>query len=150
MRNGLAWIDWRLNGHLSQLIETERLEGGLGECVMMPTQGRLQADMLILYGLGRRQDWNPKTAESVFRRWITKLNALQCDKWLLSFSGLSNDFLVWRHAVRAFVNLLVHSEPAVCRHLLLAESDEWVLEAKKRRMDFGSEVTLHYDLSGME
>lgn len=156
LRRSMGLVDWRLNNRLSHLIEQSRLHGELGECLFLPTQGRLRAETLIVYGLGKSERWDPNAAETIFLPWIEKLEALKQKQWLLSLSGLTADFLAWRQGVRAFVNMLVHRAhslshealrtQAVCRHLFLAERDDWVLETKKRRMDFGESVTLQYDL----
>ncbi len=147
LREAMGVVDWRLNGRLSQFIEEERVEGEMGEALFVPTNGRIRADTLILYGLGERAKWDPKKAESNFIPWIEKLVHLNKERWLVSLSGLTDDFLSWRHAVRSFVHVAVASEKPACRHLFMSERDDWVLEAKKRHMDFGSEVKLNFDLS---
>ncbi len=148
LRDTPALVDWRFNGDLSHLIEVDRLEGVQGETLMVPTQGRIMAEQLVLFGLGKREAWDPNHAEHIILNWIDKLEGLKKTKWLLSFSGLTDDFRVWRHTVRSFVNALAFRSRPMCRHLYLAESDKWVLEAKKRHMDFGEQVSLHFDLSG--
>lgn len=152
-------VDWRLNGKLSHMMEKDRIEGHAGESLMIPTQGRLNSETLVLYGLGKRNDWDPIQAESTFIPWVEKLTRLGQERWLLSFSDLTDDLLAWRNGVRAFINAIVyrkhrlrddgsgHGYPG-CRHLMLAEDAKRVLEAKKRHMDFGENVILDFDLKG--
>ena len=141
----LALVDWRLNGRLSQLIDSGRVHGSFGETVFVPTQGRLESPTLILYGLGESRRWDINRAESAFFPWIEKLASLKQDPWLLSFAALSDDFLSWRHCVRVFIHSLVHRSKPVCSHLYLVESPECIQETRKRRMDFGETVQVEYN-----
>lgn len=47
-----AWLDWRLYGAISELIQREVFSGKLGEKCMMPTYGKFKFDRLILLGGG--------------------------------------------------------------------------------------------------
>lgn len=142
-----ALVDWRLNGRISHLLEQNKMSGEPGDSLLMPTGGRIQASTLLLYGFGSWASWSPDSAEGLFTSWIEKLQKLNFDYWLLSFSELADDFLSWRHCMRSFVNLLAHDPHSYRRKLFLSENPKWVLEAKRRNMDFGVEVQLAFDLA---
>ncbi len=147
LRHQAALVDWRLNGKVSQLIEEERLQGKLGESLLMPTKGRLQASALFLYGLGSFGDWDPNAAENIFTQWTSKLSKLNLEQWLLSLTPLATDFLSWRHCLRSFVSHLAQASPSGRCTLVFSEHSPWVMEAKKRNMDFGADVQLTFDLA---
>jgi len=147
LRQAAGLVDWRLNGRISHLIENERLQGTLGDSLIMPTQGRLHADIILFFGLGPRSCWRSSQAESQFAIWIDKLKRLKRDSWLLSFGGLTSDFLEWRQYIRIFIHHVASRPDIACRRLTLAEPASWVLETKKREMDFGGLVKVSYDLA---
>ncbi len=146
LRETMGLADWRMNGRLSRLIEENKVNGAFGETVFIPTQGRLSAETLILYGLGDSRRWDPNRAESAFMPWIERLESLNHPVWLASFSALSHDFLMWRQCVRIFVNSLAYRSKPMCQELYLVETLDCIQETKKRRMDFGEIVELDYDL----
>lgn len=140
-------VDWRLNGRVSALVEQHKLVGASGECLIMPTEGRLKADALMFYGLGPSAIWQSSRAEAHFLPWIEKLQGLKQDTWLLSLNSLSNDFLVWRQYLRIFVHAVAHRSRSSCRRIFISAPDDWVLEVKKRQMDLGEGIDLSFDLS---
>jgi hypothetical protein len=50
----LGLLDWRLCGRVSRLLEAGTITGHDGEKVLFPTQGRVSAPRLFLYGWGAR------------------------------------------------------------------------------------------------
>ncbi|HEY1101608.1 MAG TPA: hypothetical protein VGF99_21900 [Myxococcota bacterium] len=48
----LGFIDWRLCGRVSTMVERGAITGVDGEKVLFPTQGRLKVPRLFLYGWG--------------------------------------------------------------------------------------------------
>jgi len=145
LKRTLSLVDWRMNGRLSDLMGTDRVQGTFGETVFVPTQGRIEAPTLILYGLGESRRWDINRAETAFFPWIEKLASLKQEPWLVSFEALADDFLSWRHCVRVFIHSLVHRSKPVCSHLYLVETPECIGETRKRRMDFGEMVSVEYE-----
>lgn len=45
-------VDWRLSGRLARLLKSGRFGGLPGEALLMPSQGRIGAARVFLYGLG--------------------------------------------------------------------------------------------------
>lgn len=148
LRSSTGLIDWRLNGRVSRLLEQGHLSGREGDSLLVPTEGRMMADNLLLFGMGASEDWEATPPESRFEPWIKKLAKLQHRTWLLSFSGLVDNFMSWRHCLRTFVHAMSNQADQPCRRLLLTEADPWVLEARKRNMDFGEQASLSFDLAG--
>lgn len=51
-----AYVDWRLCGRLSELIIGGKFKGKVGECVLMPTFGRIKASTLLICGAGKNDE----------------------------------------------------------------------------------------------
>ena len=52
LRGSSGWIDWRLNGRLSRLIQAKRFTGEWKETVLIPSEGRLAGPVVLFFGLG--------------------------------------------------------------------------------------------------
>ena len=52
LRGSIGWVDWRLNGRLSRLLIENRLKGEWGERMLIPSEGRISARLILLFGLG--------------------------------------------------------------------------------------------------
>jgi hypothetical protein len=52
-----GWIDWRFNGRVSRLLMGNRFTGSLKETVLIPTEGRILARMILLLGLGKKEEY---------------------------------------------------------------------------------------------
>jgi hypothetical protein len=145
LRRAAGLVDWRMNGELSRLIENKRLEGRGEESLLMPTDGRLESRSLFLFGLGPELSWESRKIDAVFSLWVQKLLGLRERTWLLSFSELADDFLTWRNCLRTFVHDVLQCADFLPDRLILSEEPAWVLEAKKRTMDFGESVHLCFE-----
>jgi hypothetical protein len=55
-------VDWRLTGALSRWRREGFSRGDVGERVLFPCRHRLEADALIVFGLGARAAWVPENA----------------------------------------------------------------------------------------
>ena len=63
LRGAAGLVDWRLCGALSASIQGGGFRGGLGERLLMPTQGRIGPERLLIYGCGPSS--RPFTAEEL-------------------------------------------------------------------------------------
>jgi len=61
----LGMIDWRLCGRLSEFLKNDVIKGDDGEQVLMPSQGRLTAPRIFLYGWGVSTAASAKAAERI-------------------------------------------------------------------------------------
>ena len=57
LRGAAGRVDWRLCGLVTELMETGKLRGKVGEATLVPSMGRLAADRVLLLGLGRRSSF---------------------------------------------------------------------------------------------
>lgn len=143
LKGATSLIDWRLNGRLSDLILGGRVGGNFAECLIMPSQGRLQAREILMFGLGRSCELNEQSFESGFSVMIDKLMRLKSGEIVVSFGDLARDFMGWRSVLRSFMNALsLKYEEDV--QVICSEDVRWINEARKRNMDFGPKVQLSY------
>lgn len=54
LRGAAGIVDWRLCGELSRALMSGGLTGQLGERLLMPTNGRIGAKRLLVFGAGAR------------------------------------------------------------------------------------------------
>ena len=57
LRGAAGRADWRLCGVVSDLVESGRLRGKVGEATLIPSMGRMAADRVLLLGLGRKSSF---------------------------------------------------------------------------------------------
>jgi hypothetical protein len=53
-----GFIDWRLNGFISQEMKQGRISGEFREKVIIPFPGRISSEILFLFGLGPLAEFN--------------------------------------------------------------------------------------------
>ncbi|MEN6375096.1 MAG: M17 family peptidase N-terminal domain-containing protein [Smithella sp.] len=53
-----GFLDWRLNGFISREIKQGRISGAFREKVLIPFPGRINTEILFLFGLGPLADCN--------------------------------------------------------------------------------------------
>jgi len=99
--NGLA--DWRYKGRLSRLIMGSHFSGRNGEKLLTNTGGYLKAQRVLMYGLGRRSDFNNinfvHAGEEIFRI----IRGIKAESVLMTLPGTStkDPYLLDRMAVMA-------------------------------------------------
>jgi len=142
LKGSTSLIDWRLNGRLSDLILQGKISGQFSESVIMPAQGRLAAQEIFIFGLGRAGDLSEKRLEDGFLLLIDKLALLKSGDVIISFGDLAKDFMGWRALLRSFMTSLTVKRDDF--QVVCAEDPRWISEAKKRNMDFGPQVNLSY------
>jgi hypothetical protein len=52
LKGSTGWVDWRLNGMLSQLLIENKLTGDWKEATLIPSRERILPKMILLLGLG--------------------------------------------------------------------------------------------------
>ncbi len=142
LKGSTSLIDWRLNGRLSDLIIQSKISGHFAESLMMPANGRLAAQDILLFGLGKATELTEKKFEEGFGVLIDKLALLKSGDFIISFGDLAKDFMSWRALLRSFMGSLSSRTNDI--QIICAEDPKWVAEAKKRNMDFGPEIHLSY------
>jgi hypothetical protein len=58
LKGSTGWVDWRLNGMLSQFLMEKRLTGDWQERTLIPSQGRVMPRMILLLGLGKVKEYS--------------------------------------------------------------------------------------------
>ena len=144
LQGSTGLIDWRLNGRVSDMILQGRLGGHFAESLIMPSQGRLASDEILLFGLGRHEAFSEREMEKGFSQLIEKLCRLKSTQCVVSFRELAKDFMGWRGVLRNFMNALAQRAKGEDIEIVCTEDPQWIHEAKRRNMDFGPEVELTY------
>ena len=85
LRGASGWIDWRLNGRLSRFIQAKRLTGEWKETILVPSEGRLVAPLILLIGLGRVREYGPLRLRELSAHLIMTLQGIQVPNICLSF-----------------------------------------------------------------
>lgn len=144
LKGSVGLIDWRLNGKVSDLILKNHITGEFADSLMMPSQGRLVAKEILLFGLGKQGQLSEERFEQIFPLLIQKVIKLKSRDLALTLGDLSKDFMGWRTLLRSFVGSLALQHGRDDYRVLCAENTKWVQEAKRRNMDFGPEVAVSY------
>jgi hypothetical protein len=58
LKGSSGWVDWRLNGMLSQFLVKGKLTGDWKERTLIPSQGRVMSRMILLFGLGEVKEYS--------------------------------------------------------------------------------------------
>jgi hypothetical protein len=125
-----AWLDWRLFGSISELINRGIFTGKLGEKCLMPTYGKFNFDRLILVGGGELFDGIsfPSTEEGL-SRWNTiadivneTISSLNVEK-----IGLSLPRFVAADQEKALLKCLQSSHLPVSTNLFMSRASKFSL-----------------------
>ncbi|MBI1910081.1 MAG: hypothetical protein HYS22_07930 [Deltaproteobacteria bacterium] len=150
LKGQVGLLDWRLNGRLSELILKGKIEGKFMEALMMPSSGRIGSPEILLFGLGLSTEATEKRLTEAFSAIIDKIQLLKGTEFVISFSDLASDFMGWRGLIRSFVTMLAMKCGEEEFRVVCSEEPRWENEARRRNMDFGPSVTLHYDEESVE
>ena len=80
LRGSSGWVDWRLNGTLSRYLIEGRLTGAWKETVLIPSQGRTLAPLILLIGLGKVKEYSTLHLREVIPHLLTTLKGLNVSK----------------------------------------------------------------------
>lgn len=137
-------LDWRVNGRLSRLIQSQRFEGDFEDVLLLPSEGRVKSNDILLIGLGPKTAFETSRISSLIEKLLKTLDQMKVKDFTICLSDLIEDPFEWRNSLRLLVSKL-HDFPQIelCR---LCEKETYVKEAKKRHMDFGLKVNVTYEL----
>lgn len=138
-----ALLDWRLNGRLSRLIIESQYQSDLKELLLMPAEGRIGSKAILVCGLGRREHFSEAVTNQYIQFILETIHKQKITDFIISFSDIITDRFEWRNSVRLFVSK-IYDYPAIER-VRLCETQELVVEAKKRHMDFGMNVEVSFE-----
>ncbi len=138
-------VDWRYNGLLSHLILTSKFRGIWGDAILIPGQGRIDAQELLWLGVGDSRDLRDSEIPNLLTMIVDRLTLKKCNAFCLSLSDLIPGMFEWRNTVRLLVSILSGREEEI--HITLVEKTPFVEDAKKRNMDFAFDVQVQYELA---
>jgi hypothetical protein len=87
MRGPSGLVDFRLCGRVSRLIASGRMQGAVGEAVLMPVRPRMFAERLIWLGAGRFAELDEARFSSLVHSALTRLSDLRIRAAALSLPG---------------------------------------------------------------
>ncbi len=144
LKGGSGWVDWRLNGKLSQLIYRSKFSGVRGEALLMPSGGRLDVREILFVGMGSRHNLKDAELPHLLAMLVEKLTLKRAPSFVLSLGDLIPGMFEWRNAARLFLSMLSGREENM--EITLVEETAFVEDAKKRHMDFAYDVTVNYEI----
>lgn len=145
LKGAAALIDWRLNTRLSALLANQKFLGLKKEMLLMPSEGRIFAEQILVVGLGKKEQFDEAGINEFIENLALCLSAKKSQGLLLSLSEIIPDRFEWRNSVR-----LLTSKLGRCQNLesiYFVEPDSCVADAKKRQMDFGPNIDVFFDSS---
>ena len=85
LRGASGWVDWRLNGRVSRLIREERITGEWKETILVPSEGRLAAPLILLVGLGKMREYRSLRLRELVPHLVMTFRGIQAPNICLSF-----------------------------------------------------------------
>jgi hypothetical protein len=67
LQGSAGYVDWRLNGQLSRLLQAGFFTGSAGDSLLLPADGRLPVGRIFAVGLGRRDALDASGLSGVLR-----------------------------------------------------------------------------------
>ena len=97
--NGLA--DWRYRGRLSSLIEEKQLTGTPGERTLMTSSRRIDANRVLLYGLGPLENFDNMIYTQTVEDLVGIAVKMKAESLAICIPGAhrNNEFLLERMAI---------------------------------------------------
>ena len=83
-------VDWRLCGPVSRCLVSGKLEGKIGEAVLLSTYARLLVPRVLLLGLGDRALFTPHDIQSVTREAVGRALELGARRLVLEPLGVDD------------------------------------------------------------
>lgn len=79
-----GWIDWRLHGMLSHFLMEDKLTGHWKERTLIPSHNKITPKLILLFGLGKTQDYSYLHVREVFPFFVETLRNLRSSTLCLS------------------------------------------------------------------
>ena len=138
----LGLVDWRTNGKLSHLVQENKFIGKAKEMVLMPSEKRFRAERLIVMGLGGKGNFEEAFVGQVIDYVFQTASQMKTSQVCLSLSKLLPSQLEWRNAVHLFVSKLF--DYPMIREIIFCEPQAVIQEAKRRHLEFGSNIEVQF------
>jgi len=80
LKGSSGWLDWRLNGSLSNLAIRKRVIGNWREMTLVVSEGRVLSPLILLVGLGRMREYSYLRLRELFPFLLDALWKLRVSK----------------------------------------------------------------------
>jgi hypothetical protein len=80
-------LDFRLAGRISRLIQQGFATGRVGEVLLVPGKPKLPFDKLLLFGVGKRKDFNDPVFRAVLDKILRTLEGLRARTAVVELPG---------------------------------------------------------------
>ncbi len=77
LRGASSRIDWRLCGHLSEMLARGAFGGAADDAILVPTQRSLRAPRTLLLGLGPREGFSPRALRAAAKSAVLRAAELR-------------------------------------------------------------------------
>ena len=92
-------VDWRSAGRLSRLMQQGFLTGELGEVLMVPAKPGMPFDKAVLFGAGRRAEFDDEIFEALIERMLRTTEGLCTRAVVAELPGRHLDVIAAERAV---------------------------------------------------
>lgn len=96
-------VNWRLGGRVDRLLESNFLTGARGEVLLLPGRPRLEADKVLLFGLGARASFDDGAFDLVAERLLGTLLGLCVRSAVVELPGRHDEALAPERAADRFL-----------------------------------------------
>ena len=127
LRGDASWIDWRLNGQVSQLLLAGKPQGHFGEAILLPSRGKLNCPKVLLMGLGDSSEVSSEKIVEIFSRIIEVASKMQVKKLVTGVFGREVISVDYEQAVTDMIDGLLagfHRLYSNNHHLILTLVEE--------------------------
>ncbi|MBI3090035.1 MAG: hypothetical protein HYY96_05160 [Candidatus Tectomicrobia bacterium] len=133
LRGDASWVDWRLNGQVSQLLLANRAQGEYGEALLLPSRGKLPCPKVLLLGMGESRELTSERLVEGCARLIERAAKMQVRGLAISVIGREQLAVEYEQNVTDMIDGLL----AGCNRLFSSEEEFTVIfvEDEKRRFD---------------
>jgi len=87
LRGAAARVDWRLSGHLSEMLARGAFGGTPDDVILVPAGTRLRAPRALLLGLGPRESFAPRALRASARLAVARAASLRAGIVALALPG---------------------------------------------------------------
>lgn len=96
-------VNWRLGGRVDGLLESGFLTGARGEVLLLPGRPRLEADKVLLFGLGERAGFDDAAFDLVAAKLLDTLLGLCVRSAVVELPGRHDEALAPERAADRFL-----------------------------------------------
>lgn len=80
-------LDFRLAGRISRLIHSGFATGTVGEVLLVPGKPKLPFDKIVLFGIGKRSEFNDPVFHAVLNKMLRTLSGLRARTAVVELPG---------------------------------------------------------------